>query len=158
MDICRLLNPNPSRGKPDHRVGRRRVEKACPVCAVKNHIRTTYCRGCNYKLRGPGRGGSARSGRLRAHDSASASLADAAASLALPPSGGRMKDRRRATQKLPPVPSLRHPFALFGRGREQEVYEVDQTPPEGRRPNPVAAYMGLAEFPVVIKDYERYLY
>lgn len=79
MDICRLLNPNPAHGKTE-RIGRKRVEKACPACTMKNHIRTNYCRGCNYKLRGPPRPGAPRGVRYRAHAAASANLA-------LPPAG-----------------------------------------------------------------------
>lgn len=156
MDIRRLLNPNPPESKGD-RVGRRRVEKACPRCAVKNHIRTNYCKGCNNRMHGQARGG-----RRRANASASAGLAEAAAGLALPPAGGRMKDRRRATQRIPPVTCrVRSSLtSVFVRGREEEEGDPfaarDAFGEAADRQNePLAAYVAVAELPVVVGELER---
>lgn len=37
------------------RVGKERVEKSCPSCGRKNHIRTTKCKTCGEQLRGRSR-------------------------------------------------------------------------------------------------------
>lgn len=61
MEIERLLNfdaRRPARGEKAAaaRSGKARVEKACPSCSTRNHIRTTKCRACNAVLRvSPGR-------------------------------------------------------------------------------------------------------
>ncbi len=138
MDICRLLNP---KKKIVERVGKDRVEKSCPSCAVKNHIRTTYCKNCNYKLRGPpnpavgriirtstsARASAARQ-RANGYSSKAASANLAAAAGASGPSAylwPRKKDKRRASGKLPSesLGSLlgRKEASEFGNGRPRNI-------------------------------------
>ncbi len=70
MDIRSLLNHDsvpfmatcvPVKG--NERVGKNRVEKPCPSCGKKNHIRTTNCKSCSAQLRASPSKSSTRSSR-----------------------------------------------------------------------------------------------